>query len=234
MHESSFGRTAGVLFSPGKTFRSIAEWASWIWPLVLLAVVSSGVSYVAAQRTDFEDVIRQQVAASGREIPADALDQQIEMTEKMGPLFAIFGGLGPPVVGLVIALVFMVALRLFGSNIDFQGSYSVVLHGLMPMVVSSLLSLPVILSKEVIGFKDIQNGSYLMSNLGFLASEETSAPLRAALSSLDVFTIWSLILWAIGLRWVGRVSQTMATVTVVSVWLVYVLCKIGLAAAFSG
>ena len=40
MEDSSFGRLIGVLVSPGKTFRSIAERPAWLVPFLVLMVLS--------------------------------------------------------------------------------------------------------------------------------------------------------------------------------------------------
>jgi hypothetical protein len=230
MYESGFGRLIGVLISPRKTFAAIAGHPTWGTAMVVLVLILSGVSYLMALRTDHEDVTRGSMAQLGIEIPEEEMQKSIERAEKTGPLTSLLGGLFVPVIGLLLALVFMVVFKLIASDLDFGSSLSVVLHSMMPLAVSSLLSIPVILSKSTIGFEDIRNGSLLASNPAFLASEETSAPLRSLLSSLDVFTFWTLILLAIGYSQAGKMPLRKAGITVFVLWLV---CWVGFKVGFS-
>lgn len=232
MYESGFGRVIGVLISPVKTFRSIAEHPTWGAALVVLVLVVATVGYIAADRTDFEDVVRGQIADSGREVPEEALEQQIALMEKSGGVLSLLSVLGVPLMALLLAAIFLGAFRMVGSELDFSSSFSVVIHSLMPMIVSSLLSLPVILSKQTFGYEDLKDGGYLISNLAFLAPDEAPAVVRSLLGSIDLFTLWTLALLVIGYRAVAKVSQKTATVAVIVLWLIYVAIKAGWAAAF--
>ena len=231
MYESGFGRLIGVLISPRKTFAAIAGHPTWGAAMVVLILIASGFSYLAAQRTDYEDVTRGNLAQLGVELDDEALEQSIERAEKTGPLTGLLSGLFVPVLGLLLALVFMVVFKLLANDLDFGSSLSVVLHSLMPMAVGILLSIPVVLSKATIGYEDVRNGSYLASNPAFLLSADAPAPLRSLLSSLDVFTIWILILLAIGYSQVGRMPLRKAGTTVFVMWLVFwVGLKVGFTA----
>ena len=74
-------------------------------------------------------------------------------------------------------------------------------------------------------------GDMLRSNLGFLAPPDAKA-LHSLLGSLDVFSFWTMGLLAIGLAAAARIRKGQAAGVVVSLWLVYVLAKAGLAAIF--
>ncbi len=54
-----FGRMVGVLFNPKPTFQDIAGRPSWVAPIVLLALLGLGLSWVMNQRVDWESYIRQ-------------------------------------------------------------------------------------------------------------------------------------------------------------------------------
>ena len=73
----------------------------------------------------------------------------------------------------------LVILRLFGSEIDFRRSLSVSVHGMMPFLVATLLTLPVVLSRAELSLKDVQSARYLHSNLAAFASDSTAKPLMA-------------------------------------------------------
>ena len=78
MESSSFGRLVGVLVSPGKTFRSIAERPTWAVALVVILLVIGVVWYLAGTRTDYQDVMTQTFEQRGRDVPPAQVEQQVE------------------------------------------------------------------------------------------------------------------------------------------------------------
>lgn len=232
MYESGFGRLIGVLISPRKTFEAIAARPTWVAALLALLVAIGAVGYVSAGRTDWGDVMRGQFAQSSQEVPPEIIERQVAFMEKSGTLISLFGGVGVAIFGLITAALFLLAFRLLGSELDFVSSLAVAFYSFMPMVVGTLLSLPVILSKTAIGFDDMSRGGFLASNLAFVAGEDTSPVLRALLSSVDFFTLWILVLLILGYRVVARVSGKTAAAVVIGLWLLSVAIKVGWTAAF--
>src|SRR5688572_5477026 len=91
MHESGFGRLGAALMAPGKTFRAIAERPTWVAPFVVLVLLSGVLSVLVMQRMDIGEMIRARVEESGREVPAEAVEQQVEMMERFGWVFGLLG-----------------------------------------------------------------------------------------------------------------------------------------------
>jgi hypothetical protein len=234
MHDSSFGRLIGVLVSPGRTFESIARRPTWVVPLLALALVSGLLWYLAGLRTDYRDVITKSVEQSGREVPEEQLEPQIEMMEKMGPILAAAST--PFVVcliTLIIALLYWIVFKLLGSDFSYKTSLSTVLHASMPAVVAALLSIPVVLSKESIGYEETQTGTFLTSNLAFLAPEEGPKWIAALLASVDFFSLWALALTILGFRAVSRLPTRTVAATAILLWLFFVGLRVGWVALFT-
>lgn len=234
MENSSFGRLFGVLFAPGKTFRSIAERPTWLVALLALMIVTGGVWYVAGSRIDFRETIPESIRQSGKEVPQEQLEPQIEFMEKFGSY--LYGFSVPFVVAffcLFFALIYWLAFKLLGSEFSYKSSLSVALYASVPVLVSALLSLPVILSKPSLGFNDIKTGSFLASNLAFLAPEDAPNWVIAALASLDFFSLWSLVLTIVGFRAVSRLSTQAVATTAIVIWLIGVGLRVGWAALSS-
>lgn len=232
MHESGFGRVIGALISPEKTFRSIAERPTWVVPLLLLMLVTGLVGFAAGDRVDFEKQIRQQMAERGGASEED-IQRGVEFMETFGKVLFAAPAVLAPLVYLLIALIFLVALRLSGSEIGYGQSFSVTLHSMMPWVIHALLSFPLILRQETIDPEAMERGGLLMSNLAALAPEDASKVLLGLLASLDLFTVWTLILLTIGYRVVARVSTATAATVAVTLWLLYLAGKLGITAVFS-
>jgi hypothetical protein len=228
MEDSGLGRLIGVLISPDKTFRSIAERPTWVAALVVLVLLGVIVSDLTFRKMDPEEIVRAQSSFSGSDLSQAEVDQRIEVVEKFGRYGQLFKVvlLGPLVL-LIIALLFWVALRLLGAELSYEGSLSVTLHSFMPWALALLLSLPVIFSRQMITNAENQEG-LLLSNLGVLATEDTSPAFRTVLTSIDLFTLWTIVLLTFGLSHVGRVSKGAAALTAIAIWGIYVFARVGL------
>jgi len=233
MHESGFGRVIGVLISPEKTFRSIAERPTWVVPLLLLMLITGVVGYAVGERIDYDKTVRQKMAESGQSVSEAQIEKGVEFAKKFGAVFTLMPAVLSPIVYLLIALVFMGILRLAGSEIRFDQSFSVNLHSMMPWMIHGLLSLPLILRLEEIDPDEMQRRGVLLSNLAALAPEGSGKVLTAFLASLDLFSVWTLILLIIGYRVAARVSTATAAGVAVTLWLLWVGVKLGFIAAFA-
>ena len=224
MNDSSFGRLVGVLVSPGATFRSIAQRPTWAVAMVVLIGLILVMTVLMFQRVDFAEMMRQQMAERGQPVPE-------EMENAGGGMVGCYAAAGAVawVAGLLILSAIFLVFNLFGGQLRYVTSLSVLLHAMMPFAVSTLLGIPVILSREAISMEEVQQGGLLPSSLGILAPEDASPRLLALLTSFEFFTFWTLILLIIGYQIAARVSRTTATVTVLVLWALTVLLRVGLA-----
>ena len=231
MESSSFGRLVGALFAPVKTFESIRERPTWLVPLLALMVLAITVSLVATPKVDWEDVITTQMEKSGQDVSDAQVDQIVGFYEKWGVAFSIGTTvIGYPIAFLVFAGVFFVTYKVLGSDLGFPASLSTVLYSFSPFALSLVLSLPVVLFANEIGHEQIQSGSFLSSNLAAFAGEDVSPVTNAFLSSIDFFSIWVVILLAVGFSIVAKVSRVQAGVVALIYWVVWIAIKLGFAA----
>jgi hypothetical protein len=228
MHDSSFGRLIGALVSPGRTFASIARRPTWVAPLLVLGLASGLLWYLAGLRTDYRDVLTKSVEQSGREVPEEQLEPQIEFMEKAGPLVAaVATPLVILLIALIVALLYWIAFKLLGSDFSYKASLSTILHASMPQAVAALLSIPVVLGKESLGYEDTEKGSFLTSNLAFLAPEEGAKWITALLAGVDFFSLWALAITIIGFRAVSRLPTRTVAATAIVFWLVFLGLQVG-------
>ncbi|HYN21890.1 MAG TPA: YIP1 family protein [Thermoanaerobaculia bacterium] len=236
MKDSSFGRVVGALVSPGATFRSIAERPTWVAPFVVLLLLAFAVGVVIQLKTDPEEMVRQQMAMMKVEVPQEQMDKMIDDAENRGTGakvgFTILGVVVQAAIYALVALLFWVGFKLFGSEMDFMGSFATALHAYMPLALGSLLNLPVMLTRASLTFEEVSSGGVLVSSLKAFAPEDASRVTESLLGSFDLFTIWTLILLVIGYRAVAKVSTAVASGLVILYWLVYVGGKLALTAAF--
>ena len=230
MEHSSVGRMMSVLTAPAKTFKSIAEKPTAWLAILILVVVTVGITVVVTSKIDGEVMMREQLEKSGQEMTEEQMESAIAIGSKMkwiGPAFVVVFA---PLFMLVAGGLFLVAFKVQGSDMNFMRSLAVYTYASMPALVKGLLTLPVALSRAEISAEAAQQGTLLMSNLAFLAPDDAGPAVIAALGSADVFSVWIIVLLSMGYSIVGKVSKPAATVTVVLIWLFGVALKVGFAA----
>ncbi len=236
MKDSNLGRLPGALLSPVETFRSIEARPSWIAPFLVLLLLGGAVGFLIQTRSDPEEMVRAQVSSLKVEIPPDKVEEMIQDAEgrstgvKIG--LSLLGVAFQAIVYALVALIFLVGLKMFGSEIDYVRALGVTLHGYMPGALAALLNIPILLSRSTISFEEATQGGVLVSSLAAFAPEDASATLKSLLGSVDLFSIWTVILLSLGFKIVGKVSTAVSTGIVVLLWLIYIGGKLGLAALF--
>lgn len=238
LEDSSAGRLIGVLVSPARTFRSIAERPTWVVALAALLLVTTAVGVLVNQRIDktqMRQSIQERIEKSrGGHASPEEVDRAMAITEKATAvtrwLIPVFG----TVFYLIVTLLFFGAFRFFsGSEISYPTSFAVTLHAFLPGLIGALLAIPVILSRTSINPKDAQSGNLLASNLGAFAPESLGTAARALLSSVDFFSLWTIVLLVIGYRIAAKVSTAAAATVVVVLWALAIAVKVGLAVLFT-
>jgi hypothetical protein len=230
--DSALARIPGALFSPVKTFASIARRPTWLPPLILWTICSLAVTYVVLPKIDYERIIRDAMEKRGQTVTEDRMQSIVESQKKIGNAFGLaWGALAPTIISVLLAAIYLGAFKAFGWDLKFRQALGVTTHAFLPAVVGSLVAIPVIAQRDQIdprGMSDL-----VRSNLGFLVSRDDSPALYSLLSSIDVFSLWVMTLLTIGFSEATGVSRGKAAGVVISLWALYVLGKTGWAAAFS-
>lgn len=236
MKDSSLGRLLGVLLSPAETFRSIEARPTWVAPLLVLLLLGGAVGVIVQRKADPEEMVHAQLEKFKVDVPAEKVDKMVEdaRNQTVAKKVALTGlGLAFQ-AGLYafIAAIFLGLLRLFASEVDYLRSLSVTLHAYMPQGVAALLNIPLMLGRETVTFDEATKGGVLVSSLAALAPEDASPMLVSLLGNVDLFSIWTAVLLALGFRVVGKVSTAVSTGIVVLLWLIYIGGKLGFTALF--
>ncbi len=237
---SSFGRLYGALFSPKPTFESIAQRPTWVLPLIILCLFGLAGSFIVGKRIGWRAVIEKQIASSPKaekqmdQLTPEQRDQALNTQAKIAPIFAyIINILGPFVGAVIIAAVLLGAFNLVGgAKVNFKTSLAIVSYAWVPALVGGVIGILILFLKDPSTI-DVQN--LVASNPGALLSDDSPKWMVSLLGSLDVFSFWTMILMAFGYSATDpkKISFGKAFGTVLSVWLIYVVIKVGLVFAFS-
>ena len=227
--KNSFQRIAGVLFAPAETFRDIARRPDILVPLILLLVIGFVTTALIIPRMDFEAAFREQMASQNSKMSDADLERAAKMGSAFGKVMAWTGPIWGILIWMIIAGVLLLAHRLFGGEGNFKQALSTVLYSWIPLTINGIVTGIVAVARG--GEIDPTSMQTLVkSNPAFLVDMKENPILFAVLSSLDVFTIWTLILLVIGFATLSRLSRARSAAIIISLWLVTVVVKVGFAA----
>jgi hypothetical protein len=230
---SEFSRLTGVFFEPKKAFEDVAARPRWLVPTIVIILSALLVSFAFGQHIGWDRIVRHQLEASSRnaQLTQEQRDAQMSISLKIAPIAAfVFPIIGIPIAFLIIAGVLMgIASGILSAKIRFKQMLAIVAHASLPGVISSILTMVVVYLKNP---EEFNTDNPLAFNPGaFLDPQSTSKFVYSMATSFDLFTIWSMILMAIGIQAAAgrKLSFGGALAAVVIPWLVWVFIKAGLA-----
>ncbi len=221
-------RAMDVFVAPGKAFAAVdLVPRTWWQPLLVLVLLTAGFVLFAYDRV----IIPAQLEAlAEREEMSGADLAQAESMIKSPAIRALgIGGavLGTPLSALVIALVaHLVVGFLLGGGASFLRTFAVVCYGLLIGVLELGVKLPAMLAQ---GTPEVPFGPALL-----LGAEDAGGFLFAFLKHLDIFSLWKLLVMALGLSIVHRVRLKSVAVALIMVWLLYALGAATVGTALGG
>lgn len=228
-------RIVGVLISPGETFESIGRRPDWLVPLLIWIAISVASTMVVVPRLDYEPMYRSMLERNSQ-LTEKQRDQQLDRmmeSAEMGRKWGVYAPAGTvPLMFLVVGAIFWGSLRAFGAENDFKQSFSVTIYAFTPQLLKAIISTVIATTRSSIDAR--MASSLLKSNLGAFTSPMDSPVMFALLSSVDLFTIWTIVLLAIGLSVISRFSAAKVAILVVVLYLVIVLFKVGMAMLLGG
>jgi Yip1 domain len=225
---SPFGRIMGVLFSPKATFEDIAKKPSWLLPVLLSTILGIVATVVLNQRMNWREYVFQQIDKSPRaaQLSTEQKQQQAETSAKFTVYIVYAAGvLGSVFFALIIGAVMMLAYNLLaGAGATFAQSFGIAAHTLVTSIVTTPVFLLILFLKPP-GTLDPDNP--IASNLAAFLPDDSAKWLVTLCKSIDVFTIWTLILLAIGFAAVNpkKLKGGKSYIIVFSVWGALVLVK---------
>jgi hypothetical protein len=214
-------RVLDVFVSPGHLFEHFRERTPWVGPLIIAIVAGLLVVMLIPQ-----DLF----VAQAREAMRGAAQQGAQMPppEQMATYARVFGSagvaLGTPIMAFafagVLALVFSV---IGGGNAGYAQYLAVTTHSFLITSLGGLVTLPVQILRG-----DLETRLSLVLFAPFL---ETGTLAYRVLQGLEVFTIWALVVAALGVAVVNRRTSWGSATAILGGAYVLVLFAIALIAS---
>jgi len=223
-------RIVGVFFNPEKIFTYLRSKPDiWI-PLIIIilfGIIASATLYDIAIDTQIQKIEQNpNIPDERKDLIIDSMESRREGTWRYISIF-VFPSVGAVVMVSLVALVFLfIGNVLLGGQSKFKQIFSVYAYAyLIPTILGSIVKIPLILQKKSI---DVHTSLAI-----FLPDDASKTTLYRFLDSLDVFTLWFLIVFGIGFSILYRMTKGKGIATVFTTWLIWVLItKIALGSFF--
>ena len=226
----TFERMGGVLYSPDDTFGDIARKPNVLAPLVIFFVISVVSAVVLVPRMDFQTMMRDNMERSGKASQMSPGD--MDRAVRIGSSFAKVIAYTSPVLAIgiwaLIAGAIFLTFRMFGAEGTYKQAFSVTLYAWVPLLINNIIGMVVAFTKPSLNPEEM--GTLVASNGGAFVDLHAHPVLFSFLSSIDLFTIWTVVLLIIGFAHVARTSKARSAAVVLSWWFVLVFFKVGFAA----
>lgn len=234
---SQWQRVTSTFSAPSKTFDDIKRGnRSWWLPFIILVIVGYIFFAAVSMKIGMQQVVDNQIHLnpSQEEKLAQAPPAQRAMSEKISLYITEGIFIANPAVVLIVVALGSLGLWgtinfVFGGRAKYGSIFAMWIYAALPSLIKTLLGTIVIFAGTAPESFNIKN--FAPTNLGaFLNPLETNHALYALASSLDVISIWSMVLMGIGLATVAGVKRASGYIAVFGWWAIFVVIGVGIAA----
>jgi hypothetical protein len=231
-------RVLNTFFAPRKTFTDLRRSASWWLPFLISAIVSTIFVYVGDQKVGFRKIAENTLqtqpkqAAQLEQLPPDQREAQMRGRTVGTKWISYFFFLFILALHAIIAGLLFATLK-FGLSADvkYKTMFAVVMFASLPGLLKALLAILSLVAGASADSFTFANP--IATNPGYFVDPAAHPILYSFLTSFDVFTIWTLVLTAIGLTCITKIKSGTAYALVFGWFAVAILMGVGAAAIFS-
>ena len=238
-------RLTGTLLSPGETFADVNRKPTWLAPMIvaIMTVVASTLFFQWRVHPDWDSIFRtqfkKQMERTNQSLTDEQMQQRVGFAKTTAKFSPIIAAVFTPIIYVILAGIFALGMVFVQAKTSFKKILSVVAWSCAATgIVATVVTMSALMVRDEEGLRSIdptQSAGIVPSNVAAFLPSDTSAVIKSIAGSLDVFTIWILILLSIGFAGIAgsRKITTGKTATMVfGFWAVFVLIKVGWAAVF--
>jgi hypothetical protein len=218
---SAMQKIIGIFTSPRQTFEAIDQNPTWLLPFLIGVVV-----FLIFQTltVDIQMAERMEMMEAQGQLSAEQLEAaRTQMSGPMKYAGLIFGPIFWLIMILVMAAIFYVAANLMiGGDSSYKKVFAIIcwsgLVGTLSLIVMTLL----IISKGTMQGVALDLTVFL--DTPPIGGEKSA--LYRIFSNLNVFTIWNVVLWIIGLSVSYKAPTKKAAIPILSLWGIWIVLSV--------
>jgi Yip1 domain len=233
---SQVERVIDTFIAPSKTFNDILRNASWWLPWLLGVLVTLGYSAAIQQKIGWDKTysnILQHSSESQQERLAQLSPDQQARQKAVAASFTKYIVWASPVLGLLFAAIAAGVLLMtlnfgLGGHAKFGQVFALWMYATLPWLIQGILGIIVFFAGLDPDAFNLKNP--VGTNLGYYLPSDSSQWLIALGTSIDILSIWVVILLTIGCAIVARTKLAATAMAVWGWWILITLAKVGIAA----
>ena len=227
---------ANIFFEPGRTFEALRARPRFLIAALIMVVIFLAWNAAFFSKVDYAEMVRSATENSpqAEQLTPEQREQQIAI--QASPVVKWIA-MASPVIAIPVFLAIGGALYLLGSmamgkGISYKQGISVWAYSSLPPLLLVMLANIVMVMIRPPAIEDAAMASRGMVRLnpGVAIDKMAHPVLGTALGSIDLFAIYGLVLAAIGLGKVARMSSGAAWTVVLGLYLLGLVFKLALAA----
>lgn len=222
-------RIINVFVAPSKTFEDIRRNASWWVPWLIGAIFAVSISVLFSKKVDLEPIVREQLASRGAawdSLPKEQQEQQVAFGLKVAKITPyVF-----PVLSIVLALIIAaILMAVFGfvheASVPFSRSLAIFFYAGLPGIITAILAMITLMTASDMEGRNPRN--LVATNPAyFMDYHSVSKFLYGMAQSLDIITIWVIVLLGMGFK-VASAKPKLSTGTAIgTVFVIYLLYRL--------
>src|SRR5262249_23690240 len=154
------------------------------------------------------------------------LQKAVNIQLMLVKFYPVFGAVTTAIAFFIVAGIFALAMLLIQAQTTFKKILSVVAWSYCSVgLVGAIVGCASLILRDAASLREVdprQAASLSATNLAFLLASDVSAPIRALAQSLDVFSIWKLIILIIGLAAIAgsrKITKSKTATIVLTLWI---------------
>ncbi|CUS76352.1 Yip1 domain-containing protein [Candidatus Kryptonium thompsonii] len=224
-------KLTGVFTAPAEVFENLVkskpktvDWLAPVVILIVLAILSNFLKFSNERIKDsliaFQEQRIDKLVEEGKmtEEQAEMAKEGMEVSSGMQQIFSVIGVLiGIPILFLIVTLVYFLLGKLFlKGNVDFMTIFSI-------YSLSSLIGSVGVIVATILAFV---TGSFFASASPAIFMEASSNKAYMLASKIEIFTLWQLAVFAIGMAKAFNKDYLSAFAVVFGAWAVWVVLSL--------
>lgn len=224
-------KLTGIFVAPSEVFENLVKTkpqvVDWLVPiaiLIVLAILSNFVKFNNERIKDslitFQEQRIDRLVEEGKmtEEQAEVAKERMKEFGRMQQIFSSVGVLiGVPIVFLLVTLVYFLLGKLFlRGNVEFMTIFSI-------YSLSSLISSLGVIVSTLLAFL---TGSFFASASPAILMEASTSKTYILASKIEIFTLWQLAVFAVGMAKAFNKNYTSAFLVVFGAWVIWVVLSL--------
>ena len=224
-------RLLDTFVAPTKTFTDIRRSSRWWLPFLISVLLSYAFVFAIDKKVGWDQVADNVIKQTPKQQERFAEMEPSQAAQGRHTMAASYRYTlyASPLLALLFAAISAGVLQAtvnfgFGGEASFGQMFAVWMYGTLPLALKGILGAASLFAGMDAESFNLQNAAG--TNLGFYLPPDTSKALITLASSLDVMTIWSVVLLVLGCSIVGKISRASACIAVVGWWVIIILASV--------